>query len=85
MTEDELVFSLHACLCITCMQSLWMPGEGVRVPGFGVMPGFEMLCECQELNLGSFEEQSVPISIKVPLHLNIKAIFFLKNKNKKSI
>lgn len=57
----------------------------MRVPGFGVMPGFEMLCECQELNLGSFEEQSVPISIKVPLHLNIKAIFFLKNKKTKKV
>ena len=45
-------------------QYLQRSEEGIRFPGTGVTDGCEPLCGCRESNLGSLEEQPVPLIVE---------------------
>lgn len=59
------VFSLHVCLCATCMKCLQSLEETLRSPGTGVTGP----CGCWEINLCPLEQQQMSLTTEPPLPL----------------
>lgn len=56
------VFSLHVCLCASCLRCLQRLEETLRFPGTGVAGPW-----CWELNLCPLEEQQMSLTTEPPL------------------